>query len=123
MSRADPLVEEIKQSTRVPRRLFLHASRLSLLVRPIQRSRMQLLTTSTISQRHIPSEVRFTVGAPLPANFIEICRDTQIPLSVDDVMGGVWIDDTKVRGAKLTGEVDTDDAVGQLGGQWCGPVG
>ncbi|KAI0702758.1 pseudouridine synthase [Earliella scabrosa] len=104
MSRADPLVEEIKQSTRVPRRLFLHASRLSLL-------------------RHIPSEVRFTVGAPLPANFIEICRDTQIPLSVDDVMGGVWIDDTKVRGAKLTGEVDTDDAVGQLGGQWCGPVG
>ncbi|RPD53643.1 pseudouridine synthase [Lentinus tigrinus ALCF2SS1-7] len=97
-----PIMKTIKSQVPIPWGLFLHSSRFSLL-------------------RYRPSEFRLTVGAPLPPSFVDICEKAGIPLDYDDVTGGVWADDQKVRGADIVSPEDqAEDAVQQLGGVWFG---
>ncbi len=63
------------------------------------------------------------MGAPLPSAFVDLCGKASIPLGRDDILGGVWADDKKVRGPEIAlpeeGET-VEDAVQKLGGRWFG---
>ncbi|RDX49046.1 pseudouridine synthase [Lentinus brumalis] len=98
------VLRDIKNKIAVPWGLFLHSSRFSL-------------------HRYNPSKFRLTVGAPLPSAFVDLCGKASIPLGRDDILGGVWADDKKVRGSEivLPEEGETiEDAVQKLGGRWFG---
>ncbi|KAI0702765.1 pseudouridine synthase [Earliella scabrosa] len=100
------LLREIKKRFPIPDRLYLHASQFSLL-------------------RYHPSQVRLTIGAPLPEEFVNVCHSAGIPLNLDATMGGVWVDDTQVRGAEIVSPenrgAQVEDVVQQLRGKWYGP--
>ena len=118
------ILQNIRQVISIPTAVYLHSSRFSVLVRmPLSISLVMALLTS-FSQRYRPAEFCLTVGAPLPSNFVEVCRSAGIPLDVDDKMGGVWEDDVKVRGAGAVPlkvrEAEEEDAVQALRGTWYG---
>ncbi|KAI0351244.1 pseudouridine synthase [Trametes cingulata] len=103
--------------------LYLHASR---------------ITCIRYCRLRRPKQVRLSIGAPLPVAFVRACRAAGIPLDVDQLTGGVWINDTKVRG--VLGSVngshedvsrtsheggvreDVEDVIQDLGGRWYGPT-
>lgn len=73
-------------------------------------------------QRYRPSRFRLTVGAPLPAAFVDVCKQAGVPLDYDDVAGGVWADEQKIRGPDIVlPDESMQDAVRQLKGVWLGP--
>ncbi|GLB44552.1 putative RNA pseudouridylate synthase [Lyophyllum shimeji] len=89
-----PPSEIIRSATTVPEdRIFLHAAHLSL-----------------FQYRASGPKKRFRLGisAPLPADFVKICIDSEIPLAPAEVHGGVFID----------GELVEDGKVPDLGGSW-----
>ncbi|KAH8102681.1 pseudouridine synthase [Cristinia sonorae] len=65
-----------------PGYMYLHASQLSLF-------------------RYAPGgkRLRVSVVAPLPGYFIRLCAKADIPLSKDQVKGGVWIDGERIGNA------------------------
>lgn len=70
--------EKIAKITRLPeKRIFLHAAQLTL-------SRYR----KTGPQKHF----RLTIGAPIPKDFLTICRDARIPLDHIYVDGGLSVD-------------------------------
>ncbi|KAG2051141.1 pseudouridine synthase [Suillus hirtellus] len=70
--------EKIAKITRLPeKRIFLHAAQLTL-------SRYR----KTGPQKHF----RLTIGAPIPKDFLAICRDAGIPLDHIYVDGGLSVD-------------------------------
>ena len=123
------LLREIKKRFPIPDRLYLHASQFSLLVRSQipQHDNVAVvcLTDVSDSQRYHPSQVRLTIGAPLPEEFVNVCHSAGIPLNLDATKGGVWVDDTQVRGAEIVSPEDrgaqVEDVVQQLRGKWYGP--
>ncbi|TBU55702.1 pseudouridine synthase [Dichomitus squalens] len=89
----------IAQTIDVPRSLFLHSSRISL-------------------NRYRPRRVRLAVGAPLPMTFVDVCEKADIPLDVDDVVGGVWVDGAKALGPHAAPDERATDMIEYLRGQW-----
>ncbi|OAX37834.1 pseudouridine synthase [Rhizopogon vinicolor AM-OR11-026] len=70
--------EKIAKITRLPeKRIFLHAAQLTL-------SRYK----KTGPSKHF----RLGIGAPLPRDFLTICRDAEIPLDPTYVDGGLFVD-------------------------------
>lgn len=47
-------------------------------------------------QRYCPKRVRVEVVAPLPRYFVRLCAKIGIPLHIDIIKGGVWIDGVKM---------------------------
>ncbi|KAI8992778.1 pseudouridine synthase [Trametes punicea] len=101
--------------------LYLHSSRFSFIrYRP----------------RGYKKEFRFTVGAPLNPAFLDVCNAAHIPIGLDALKGGVWVDETKVRGPGAVKErtihPDKDaangeeaslmDTIAELDGVWYGPT-
>ncbi|KAH9886937.1 pseudouridine synthase [Cubamyces lactineus] len=77
---------------------------------------------------------KFCIGAPLHGPFVKVCEAAEIPLHVDHLHGGVWINGVKVRGvgairehAEAAQQVDEEpqehqlDALGSVQGIWYGP--
>ncbi|KAI0047769.1 pseudouridine synthase [Auriscalpium vulgare] len=83
------LAPQIASATLVPEgRMFLHASSMSL-----------------IRYRRDGPHKRFRLGivAPLPRDFVEVCRDLDIDFDEGDVEGGVYVDGERVDGGKVAG--------------------
>ena len=55
---------------------------------------------------------RLTISAPLPADFIKICRDLNLDLPEDVIQGGTFIDGERLEGEEIPG----------VGGRWAGEV-
>ena len=55
---------------------------------------------------------RLTISAPLPADFIEICRDLNLDLPEDVIQGGTFIDGERLEGEEIPG----------VGGRWAREV-
>ncbi|KAI0363939.1 pseudouridine synthase [Pilatotrama ljubarskyi] len=102
--------------------LYLHASR---------------VTCFRYCRVYRPKRVNWAIAAPLPPAFLATCRAARIPLDVDQLKGGVWINGTKVCGVGSSpytpqdGHEETDgaktrgeriDVLQDLDGVWYGPT-
>jgi len=76
-------------------RLFLHSSSISF-----WRYRREGLR----------KRFRLTISAPLPADFVRICQDTNMGLPEDVVEGGALVDGERLEG----------DDILDVGGRWLG---
>jgi hypothetical protein len=89
--------DKIAKVTQLPeKRIFLHASQLTLSVS--LRITIDILESFsyTRTQRYRkagPSKhFRLGIGAPLPKDFLTICKDAGIPLDPTYVDGGLYVD-------------------------------
>ena len=105
--------------------MFLHSARISLIVRfslTVTGSWTPSLTSSPppllTAQRYRPQRVRLTVAAPLPPAFVEVCEQAAIPLALDDVVGGVWVDRSKALGPHADPDARAAETIEYLRGQW-----
>jgi len=74
-------------------RIFLHSSEVSFL---------------KFRKTGSSKEFRLRIRAPLPDDFLNVCREAQIPISDNDVRGGLFVDD----------EVVELGSVPDVGGRW-----
>ncbi|KAL1938310.1 hypothetical protein VTO73DRAFT_11761 [Trametes versicolor] len=72
---------------------------------------------------------RLGLGAPIPSGFDAVCKAARIELDIDQRSGGVWLDNSKVRGVGsedyqhqrgINEKGGIDDAVTEIGGVWYG---
>ncbi|KAH7919460.1 pseudouridine synthase [Leucogyrophana mollusca] len=77
-----PISEKITSVTKVPEnRIFLHAARISL---------------SRYRKSGPSKHFRLGIAAPLPRDFVAICKDASIPLDKLDITGGLFVDNEPV---------------------------
>ncbi|TFY72905.1 hypothetical protein EVG20_g56 [Dentipellis fragilis] len=115
---------QISALTQIPHgRMFLHASHVSFFVRaplalgpwapvsmPVRSHAYHIICARPQRYRKDGPSKRFRLGitAPLPDDFVRICRDVGIPLDEDVVRGGVYVDGVRVA----------DGAVPEVDGLW-----
>jgi hypothetical protein len=67
-----------------------------------------------MSQRYrregLRKRFRLTITAPLPADFVNVCRDVKLDLPKDVIQGGVLVDGERLEGEEIPG----------VGGRWVG---
>ncbi|KAH7907655.1 pseudouridine synthase [Hygrophoropsis aurantiaca] len=89
----NPVSEKITSITKIPEnRIFLHAAR---------------ITHSRYRKSGSSKHFRLGIAAPLPRDFVTICKDAGIPLDNLDIQGGVFVDGEQV-----------DDTVADVEGKW-----
>ena len=106
--------------------MFLHSASISLTVRlllsPSRHAQWDCAhlhpPNPSHAQRYRPQRVRLTVAAPLPPSFVEVCEQAAIPLALDDVLGGVWVDGSKALGLHADLDARAAETIEYLRGQW-----
>ncbi|KIK09442.1 hypothetical protein K443DRAFT_385998 [Laccaria amethystina LaAM-08-1] len=89
-----PLSSAITDVVKIPEdRIFLHASEISFF-------------KYKSSGPH--KQFRLAVRAPLPREFLKLCKDLKIPLRTADILGGMAID----------GEPTKEDSIAEVNGRW-----
>lgn len=96
-------------------RLFLHSSSISFWVRVIflatlRFQYMKLIIPQRYRREGPHKRFRLTITAPLPLDFVKVCRDLNLDLPEHVTEGGAFVD----------GECLEGDEIPAIGGQWLG---